>query len=119
LHTFEDIDRMRGLPKEQPIAVFIGAADDGSRAVFSISADAALVSGPGTCSSGRPKDCQFLSLKPGKGVNIHDARRGVVWRLAVNSIELVESRLKPDGRGVGAKPGGKGGSQFVPGAEPI
>jgi hypothetical protein len=111
LNSFEDVDRMRGFPKQSPIAVFIGASEDGKRAVFSISADASLVSGDGQCSSGRPKDCQFLTLRPGRAANIRDARRGVVWRLAVTSIELVESEIEAGrgrsgkaGRGTGAQP---------------
>lgn len=119
LHTFEDIDRMRGLPFEQPIAVFIGASDDGGRAVFSISADASLVSGKGSCSSGRPKNCQFLTLRPGQAANITDARRGVVWRLGVNSIELVESQVKVAQEGPDARRTDKDEVGSGPAAEPI
>ena len=120
LHHFEDLDRMRGLPKEGPIAVFIGASNDATRAVFSISADASRVTGEGKCSSGRPKDCQFLTLRPGKAVNIHDARRGVVWRLAVTSIELVETEF--EARGTGRNDGKRTGQKkddSVPVAEPV
>lgn len=109
LHTFNDLPRMRGLPAEQPIAIFIGASDDAKRAVFSISSDASLVSGQGSCSSGRPKDCQFLTLRPGRAVNIHDARRNVVWRLALVSIDLVETDV--DASGKAGEPGsGNSGS---------
>lgn len=114
LYTFEDIDRMRGLPNKQPIAIYIGASDDASRAVFSISADAARVTGAGSCSSGRPRECQFLTLRPGQAANIHDARRRVVWRLAVGSIELVETEVGE----VGGDPTGTSGDTGR-GAEPV
>lgn len=120
VRPFEDVDRMRGFPAKSPIAVFIGASEDGERAVFSISADAALVKGDGQCSSGRPKDCQFLTLRPGNAVNIRDARRGVVWRLGVTSIEVVETEFDPAKHRPGTTGTGDGeGSGGGTGAEPL
>lgn len=119
LHTFADIDRMRGLPNTQPIAVFIGSADDASRAVFSITPDASLVSGQGKCSSGRPKNCQFLSLRPGQAANIHDARRGVIWRLGVGSIKVVASEMRVGKARSGNKTTGPDGANSRPVVEPV
>ncbi len=110
MSRYDDLMRLAGLPTYKPVVIFVGASADGKRAVFSVSSDISKVTGKGQCSTLRPTDCQYLTLRTGRAVNLHDARRGVVWRLALSSIDVVETDVETLGGSKGSGPEKEKGS---------
>ena len=64
---YKDVRRLDFLPGDKnPLVVFIGLTEDGSRAIFSLSSAITETSGEGSCAPKKPSPCQFLRLKTGE-----------------------------------------------------
>ena len=87
LRVHEDLPLASLLPKENPVVIFIGATEEGSRTVFDVSSEVALVRGKGKCVGGR-QSCELLFMGAGDAVTLQPVS-GAGFRLAVDSIDLV------------------------------
>jgi hypothetical protein len=64
---YQDVRRLDFLPNEKdPLVVFLGLTEDGTRAIFSLSSEITETSGEGSCAPKKPSPCQFLRLKAGE-----------------------------------------------------
>jgi hypothetical protein len=94
LHAYEDLPMASLLPKKNPVVIFIGATEDGSRVVFDVSSEVTSVSGSGKCVGGG-QNCELLFMREGDAVTLQTASEHA-YRLAVDSIDFVQvERPKP------------------------
>jgi hypothetical protein len=79
------------LPGEQkPVVIFLGIADDaGTKALFLVSRDVAVVSGEGICASGLPPGCEILVMKAGQIEDFEYTPDGKIYALKVTGIKRV------------------------------
>jgi hypothetical protein len=75
LTDHEDLAAASLLPKKSPVAMFLGATEDGKRVVFDISAEVVLTKGGGKCVGGR-KSCGLLFIGAGEAVTLLGQRLG-------------------------------------------
>ncbi len=73
----------------KPVAVFLGVAESGEEAVFTISNEATVVDTTGRCEPS-PNTCRYLVMARGEGASIDYAPDGVKYRLALRKISRVE-----------------------------
>jgi hypothetical protein len=82
------IKAFSALPNQvTPVIIYLGSSLDEKRAYFSISKNANLVPGPGTCVPS-PTDCSLLALEPGKSADMVYSVDGKTYRVKVNKIDL-------------------------------
>ena len=82
------IKAFSGLPNQvSPVMIYLGSSLDQKRAYFSISKNASLVPGKGTCVPS-PTDCSLLALSPGQSADMVYAVDGKTYRVKVNRIDL-------------------------------
>jgi hypothetical protein len=94
LHAYKDLPLASLLPKDNPVVIFIGATEDGSRAVFDVSSEVTTVSGNGSCVGG-DQNCGLLFMRAGEAVTL-PTTSGRSYRLAVDSIDFIQvERPKP------------------------
>ena len=78
------------LPSEgKPVVAFLGASEDGSKAVFLVSPDVDSVKGDGRCVPS-PSSCQYLQLEAGEKANLHYAPNGKRYNLVLVDIHPVD-----------------------------
>jgi hypothetical protein len=80
------------LGKHKPILSFLEA--NGKQALFLVSRDVASVSGDGRCVP-RPKDCQYIVMRPGQKAHFDYAPDGKRYNLVLVAIHAVEIGHKP------------------------
>jgi hypothetical protein len=91
-----DIDPFTLLPSENvPVAVFMGVANGGNQAVFSVSRQVTNVSGEGTCYPD-PDSCELLGISQGDGADLAYAGDNKIYRIEVARIKFIKSRNPPD-----------------------
>jgi hypothetical protein len=94
LHAYKNLPMASLLPKENPVVIFIGATEDGSRVVFDVSSEVTTVSGSGRCVGG-DQNCGLLFMREGDAVTL-PTTSGRAYRLAVDSIDFIQvERPKP------------------------
>lgn len=76
------------LPPKNPVVIFIGVTQDGSRALFDVSPEVRLVQGDGHCVGGE-EHCGILSMHEGQAVTL-STESGTAFRLTVVRIRFVE-----------------------------
>jgi hypothetical protein len=81
------------LPKQKAVVLFVGVAQNGERALFSVAPEV-MVRGEGGCVGG-VENCRFLSMRAGQAVDLLTGSTGRSFRLKVESIEFVELALPP------------------------
>jgi hypothetical protein len=88
----KNVKQLTVLPSESnPVAMFIGATEDGKRAVFLVSDEVKRVHGDGSCQP-RPSRCQFLIMRPGERMRFDyvTSKKSEIYALKLNDIRLVE-----------------------------
>jgi hypothetical protein len=76
------------LPPKDPVVIFIGVTQDGTRALFDVSPEVSAVHGDVNCVGGE-ENCLILSLREGQAVTLL-TESGQAFRLAVVRIRFVE-----------------------------
>lgn len=96
------------LPQHEPIVIFIGVTQNGTRALFDVSPEVWSVRGDSNCVGG-DENCLILSLREGQAVTLTTESESA-FRLAVARIRFVEldtpakastSASRPIARGLG------------------
>ncbi len=88
------VPRVEPLPsRDTPVVLYMGVANEGKVAVFSVSRDVVGVTG-GTCSPS-PESCQLLALEKGKTAELSYAYANKVFSLKVADIRLRVTRKPP------------------------
>jgi hypothetical protein len=110
LTLYEELQLGRFLPQKNPALVFIGATQNGKRALFDVSAEIASVQGDGSCVGGT-SSCRILSMEEGQAVTLLPGSGGQPFRLAVVSIRFVELDVPKKASSSSARPGAAGLAQ--------
>ena len=76
------------LPQHEPIVIFIGVTQNGTRALFDVSPEVTSVRGDSNCVGGY-ESCHILSLREGEAVTFV-TEDGRAFRLDVARIRFVE-----------------------------
>ncbi len=85
-----EVQRLALLPSDaRPALSFLGATEDGSKAVFLVSADVDAVSGQGHCLPSRSA-CRYYVMKPGQKAHFHYAPAGTRYNLVLLDIHPVD-----------------------------
>ena len=85
-----EVQRMALLPSDgKPVVAFLGASEDGSKAVFLVSTDVDSVKGDGRCVPSQ-SSCQYLMLEPGDKANLHYVPNGKRYNLVLVGIHPVD-----------------------------
>jgi hypothetical protein len=83
------VEKLEALPgKSRPIFIFLGASEDGKRALFAISDQAGKPAGDGTCIPDKT-DCQYLVLKAGQAESVEYAPDATRYKLKLLSLNRV------------------------------
>jgi hypothetical protein len=83
------VEKLEALPgKSRPVFIFLGASEDGKRALFAISDQAGKPAGDGTCVPGKT-DCQYLVLKAGEAESVEYAPDATRYKLKLLSLNRV------------------------------
>jgi hypothetical protein len=90
------------LPHKDPVAIFIGATQDGKQALFDVSPAVRLVQGDGNCVGGQ-EHCGILSMQEGQAVTL-STESGTAFRLAVVRIRFVEIHVPKEASASSAAP---------------
>jgi hypothetical protein len=90
------------LPHKDPVAIFIGATQDGKQALFDVSPAVRLVQGNGNCVGGQ-EQCGILSMQEGQAVTL-STESGTAFRLAVVRIRFVEIHVPKEASASSAAP---------------
>ena len=99
------------LPKKDPVVIFLGVTEDGSRAVLDVSSEVVIVKGEGRCIGGR-QSCGLLFMRAGDAVTLLTEMPGRSFRLAIDAIEFVKVDPTSSAQGSAAgEPGPPGFSQ--------
>jgi hypothetical protein len=75
--------------KKTPAIVFMGASEDGKKAIMLISSNVRAVAGPNRCVFGTADVCQLLALKPGAPETFVYGANGRTFRIQLLKIHLV------------------------------
>lgn len=110
LTLYEELQLGRFLPQKNPVLVFIGATQNGKRALFDVSPEVASVQGDGSCVGGTDS-CRILSMEEGEAVTLRPDSGGQAFRLAVVSIRFVELDVPKKASSSSARPGAAGLAQ--------
>lgn len=110
LTLYEELQLGRLLPQKNPVLVFIGATQNGKRALFDVSPEVASVQGDGSCIGGTD-NCRILSMEEGQAVTLRLGLGGRAFRLAVVSIRFVELDVPKKASSPSARPGAAGLTQ--------
>lgn len=87
------IKAFSALPNQvTPVMIYLGSSLDEKRAYFSISKNANLVPGKGTCVPS-PTDCSLLALTEGQSADMVYSVDGKTYRIKVNRIDLQRTRV--------------------------
>jgi len=101
-----EVQRLAMLPSEgKPAATFLGATEDGGKALFLVSSDVDSVKGDGRCLPSH-STCQYLVMKIGDKANLHYAPDGNRYNIVLVDIHAVEVTDK-----LPKKPSGKAQQQ--------
>lgn len=85
-----DVKLLTSLPSQsRPVAMFLGASEDGKSAVFLISEDVTGTHGEGTCLPSAA-ECEFLTLKPGEERRFDYGPDGERFVLELIDVHLAE-----------------------------
>jgi hypothetical protein len=98
--TYEDVRYLNFLPDDKaPLVAFIGLAEGGDRAIFSISSEVDMGKGDGSCAPKKPDPCQFLTMRIGDERYMKYGLEGKPYRLKLLDTEVVRipDPRKPDG----------------------
>lgn len=99
------------LPKKDPVVIFLGVTEDGSRAVLDVSPEVVIVKGEGRCIGGR-QSCGLLFMRAGDAVTLLTEMPGRSFRLAIDAIDFVKVDPTSSAQGsVAGKPAAPGFSQ--------
>jgi hypothetical protein len=104
LKPYEELQLGRFLPQKNPVLVFIGATQNGKRALFDVSPKVASVQGDGSCVGGTA-DCRILSMEEGQAVTLLSDLGRPAFRLAVVRIRFVELDVPKKASSSSAGPG--------------
>lgn len=89
-----DLPEFTVLPaQETPVAVFLGASENGQQAIFSVSRAVTSVGGTGTCYP-EPDNCELLGLARAQGADL--TYQGTSYHLEVANIKRIKSTKPPD-----------------------
>jgi hypothetical protein len=78
-----------------PVVMFLGASQDGKKAVFLVSEDVGSTSGDGACvPSG--SNCDFLTMREGDARTFDYIPNGETYKLVLKKIKAVELNKAPD-----------------------
>jgi hypothetical protein len=110
LTLYEELQLGRFLPQKNPALIFIGATQNGKRALFDVSPEIASVQGDGSCVGGADS-CRILSMEEGQAVTLRPGLGGQAFRLAVVRIRFVELDVPKKASSSSARPGGAGLAQ--------
>lgn len=89
LNLYKELPLGSFLPKNNPVVLFVGVTQNGKRALFSVTPEVSLVRGNGDCVGG-VRNCQILSMRPGRAVTLLTGAPNRSFRLHVVEINLVE-----------------------------
>lgn len=85
-----EVQRLALLPSDgKPVVAFLGATEDGSKAVFLVSSDVDSVSGDGRCLPSH-SSCQYVAMKPGDKSHFHYAPNNTRYNLVLVDIHPVD-----------------------------
>jgi hypothetical protein len=88
--TYEDVRYLNFLPDDKaPLVAFIGLAEGGDRAIFSVSSEVDMGKGDGSCAPKKPDPCQFLTMKIGDERYMKYGLEGEPYRLKLLDTEVV------------------------------
>jgi hypothetical protein len=94
LEKRENVKQLTLLPsKVTPVIAFLGASEDGKRALFLVSADVTAVAGDGDCLPS-PSNCSYLTLKEGDQATLDYPPDAATYALEL--VEIKEVLLKRD-----------------------
>jgi hypothetical protein len=89
-----EVQRLRMLPTEgKPVVTFIGASEDGDRALFLVSPDVDSVKGEGRCLPSHSA-CQYVAMKAGEKASFHYAPNGNRYNLVLVDVHAVDATEK-------------------------
>jgi hypothetical protein len=74
--------------RSQPVAAFLGLANGGEGAVFSVAREVVETDGDGSCAPKQPAPCQFLSMEVGDKRTFRYAD-GTTFRLTLRDTDIV------------------------------
>lgn len=85
-----EVQRLALLPSDaRPVVSFLGATEDGSKAVFLVSSDVDSVTGEGHCVPSH-SSCQYYVMKPGEKAHFHYAPNHTRYNLILLDIHPVD-----------------------------
>jgi hypothetical protein len=85
-----EVQRLAMLPSEgKPATTFLGATEDGSKALFLVSADVDSVKGDGHCLPSHAS-CRYVVMDPGDKANLHYAPNNTRYNIVLVDIHPVE-----------------------------
>jgi hypothetical protein len=89
LQEREGVKQLSLLPsKGTPVVAFLGASEDGKRALFLVSGDVSAVSGDGRCLPS-PSSCSYLTLKEGEQASFDYTPDATTYELRLEAIREV------------------------------
>jgi hypothetical protein len=85
-----EVQRLAMLPTEgKPVVTFMGASEDGDRALFLVSRDVDSVKGDGHCVP-KHSSCQYLVMEPGDKASFHYTPNGKRYNLVLVDVHAVK-----------------------------
>jgi hypothetical protein len=85
-----EVQRLALLPSDgKPVVSFLGATEDGSKAVFLVSLDVDSVKGDGRCLPSH-STCQYVVMQPGDKAHFHYAPNNTRYNLVLVDIHPVD-----------------------------
>jgi hypothetical protein len=85
-----EVQRLALLPSDgKPVVSFLGATEDGSKAVFLVSLDVDSVKGDGRCLPSH-STCQYVVMQPGDKAHFHYAPNNTRYNLVLVDIHQVD-----------------------------
>ena len=96
LEKREGVRQLTFLPSAQtPVVAFLGASEDGKKALFVVSTDVAAVNGDGVCLSTTPS-CQFVALRKDEAETFDYTPDAVTYKLKLLAIRDVVIKKTQD-----------------------
>ncbi len=86
VHGVRYLDLLPG--ENKPVVAFLGLAEGGERAVFSVSRDVVETDGDGSCAPKKPAPCQYVTLQEGDQQTFESAD-GTTYRLRLLQAHIV------------------------------